>query len=188
LGRDSYRLEKNKTVATVLIFKLHKKCLYGLDQRQGAQPYKGGLEDIRHLAPDFLNISRKAKQVAQAEAQRLLGKSGWQYAFWRLVFSLFLPVAGGFVGAYLIDHLSLERDLVKVTATVEGLEKMVDFQTQQSEVQLETTLNQNISTRALRGSSVKLMSSARPLKRHLSIPSYNFLVDLGNLNLAWVGG
>ena len=52
-------------------------------------------------------------------------------------------MAGGFVGAYLIDHLSLERDLVKVTATVEGLEKMVDFQTQQSEVQLETTLNQN---------------------------------------------
>jgi dCTP deaminase len=141
MGREPYRLVKKQTVATILIFKLHKKCLYGLDQRQGPQPHDGGLIDIRHLAPDFLNISRKAKTVAQAEARRVLGKSGWVHALWTLALVV-LPVVGGIGGAYIVEHLSLDRDVAKVTSKVESLEKAIDVQMHQSEAQFEATVDQ----------------------------------------------
>lgn len=141
MGRDTYELQKGQIVATVLLFRLNKRCAYGLGQRKGAQPYDAGLEDIRHLAPDFLNITKTARRLARGEAERLLGASGWRYAF----YSVFLPIIVGIVGGFATYYFQVQRELdtfrIGMEAKVDSLVKASDVEKQA--LQLKTDLAQS---------------------------------------------
>src|SRR5262249_24735230 len=78
------------------IFRLNTNVGVCLKDRAGKQPYAGGLDDIKYLSPDFLEIEKKIKREARKVAKETLGASGWKYAF----LSIFLPIALGFAPAY----------------------------------------------------------------------------------------
>jgi len=137
MGRDDYELKHTDTIATVLLFKLHRNCAVGLRDRLGTQPYASGLNDIRHLAPDLLNISQTAKAIAKQTAERALGHSGWKHAF--VVY--FLPIIGGllvaFAGYYVQVGHDLERFENLTEARVESLQKALDLHREESAIQVE---------------------------------------------------
>lgn len=167
MGRDSCVLKQNDTVATVLLFRLGKQCQYGLDQRQGKQPYAGGLDDIKHLAPDLLNITKTTETVAT----RLLGASGWRYAF----YSVFMPVlvgliiggGAGFLTYYLQVQSELETFRIGTEAKVRSLERGSDFnkqvlELQNKEVQNQVELEKRLAALQREIDNVRSASSGRP--------------------------
>jgi dCTP deaminase len=137
MGRDEYELKHKDTVATVLLLKLHRNCAVGLKDRLGTQPYASGLNDIRHLAPDLLHISRTAKTVAERTAMRALGHSGWRHAF--VVY--FLPIIGGLllaIGGYYVQvgH-DLEHFENLTEARIESLQKALELRREEAAIQVE---------------------------------------------------
>jgi deoxycytidine triphosphate deaminase len=128
MGRDPYELRHEDTVATVLLFKLDKKCESGLCERKGRQPYAGGLDDVRHLAPDFLNISGTTKLTAKQEAERLFGTSGWRYVLYSVFAPILIGIAVAFVGYWAQVQYGLESFKVRMEAKVDSLDKATDAQ------------------------------------------------------------
>ena len=130
MGRDPYLLKSGDVVGTVLVFRLHKECAYGLNQRQGLQPYLGGLDDIRHLSPDFLNITQTVKALAKTETERALGVSGWRYAFYSLFLPILIAGAIGVLIAIATYYFQVSHDLesfrITTEAKIESLDKRSD--------------------------------------------------------------
>lgn len=149
MGRDPYLMKKGDTVATILLFKLQKSCAYGLRQRQGLQPYTGGLEDIRHLAPDFLNISRTVKELAKAETERALGTSGWRYAFLVLFLPIVVALVLAFAGYYFQVGRELESFRVYTEAKISSLEKGEDLRKETLQLRTDEMRSQADTDRRL---------------------------------------
>lgn len=95
MGRHPHPLKHGDAVATILLYRLANPCNVGLRDRKGDQPYNKGIEDIKHLSDDFLEIHKKhremetrLKELARKEAEAAVGQSGWRLAF----FTWFLPI------------------------------------------------------------------------------------------------
>lgn len=143
MGRHPYELKSGDTIATVLLFRLAEPCAVGLRDRKGAQPYATGLEDIEHLAPDFLLIEKRAQDLSRKEAKAALGQSGWKFAF----LSVFLPIVLGILTAFVAYYFQVRSGLddfkTSVNAKLDALEKKSDAL---SEVRkLETTMNDKLN-------------------------------------------
>jgi deoxycytidine triphosphate deaminase len=122
MGREPYELKTGSTIVTVLLFHLSKAASVGLRQRtDGVQPYQGGLEDIRYLSADFLNIESRVKTLAGNVARTALGESGWRHAF----FHWCLPIIIGILAGFATYYFRIESRL----ADLENKSKMfTDFQ------------------------------------------------------------
>ena len=137
MGRDDYDLKRKDTVATVLLFKLRKGCAVGLKDRAGIQPYASGLNDIRHLAPDLLNISRTAKTVAAQTAKKVLGHSGWKHAFVIYFLPILLGLALGYGGYWIQVTHDFEHFENLTEARIESLQKALELRRDQSVIQVQ---------------------------------------------------
>lgn len=126
MGRHPHLLKHGDSVATILLSRLASACEVGLRDRSGDQPYDKGLEDIRHLSPDFLDIESRAEKIAKKVAKSAVGESGW-----RLLVSYFLPIVVGLciagVGYYTQVGVKVDRwtaELKTVKAQLNAAEKV----------------------------------------------------------------
>ena len=90
-----------------LVFKLSTEPSKGLFDKTGDQPYNHGLEDIKLLSPDFLNMERKIKDEARKVALAALGNSGWKYAF----IQIFLPILLTLLLTFIATIYSYDKEL-----------------------------------------------------------------------------
>ena len=146
MGRHPYELRHGDSIVTVLLFRLAESVDVGLlDRGGGVQPYEKGLEDIRHLSADFLNIDARVKKRAGDVARTTLGESGWRYAF----ITYFLPIIIGILAGWVTYYFSVDTRLVGLeTKSVlftqnRDLEKRID--------QLESKIKDLTSTVAVDG-------------------------------------
>lgn len=159
MGRHPYELRSGDSIVTVLLFRLATPVAVGLrDRTDGVQPYEKGLEDIRHLSADFLNIESRVKELAGNVARTTLGESGWRRAF----FSWCLPIVIGILTALLTYYVHVESRLAGLEAKsglftdIQQLERRID--------QLESKLKNVTSTAPARGAGSKDTTKAVPAK------------------------
>lgn len=116
MGRSPYELKQNEPIVTVLLFRLASPVGIGLNSRQGGElPYETGLEDIRHLSSDLLNIELRASKRAEQVARSVLGDSGWRHAF----FTWCLPIIIGLLTALVTYYATIESRLGKLETKTE---------------------------------------------------------------------
>lgn len=150
MGRHPFELKSGGSIVTVLLFRLAQPVGVGLrDRRGGVQPYEKGLEDIRHLSADFLNIESRVKKLAGDVARTTLGESGWRHAF----FSWCLPIIIGILTALATYYISVESRLA-------GLEAKTVLFTEIGQLgrridQLESKIKDLLSTAPSRGTDSK---------------------------------
>lgn len=116
MGRSPYELKKNEPIVTVLLFRLASPVGIGLNSRKGGGlPYEKGLDDIRHLSSDLLNIGHRASKRAEEVARSVLGDSGWRHAF----FTWCLPIIIGLLTALVTYYAATESRLGKLETKTE---------------------------------------------------------------------
>lgn len=129
-GRDAFCIEAGMPIATVLMFILQEAAEYGLRDRNGNQPYSHSVDDIQHLAVDFLNIDCRAKEIASSEAKKALGDSGWKYAMWQMGVPLLIGVAS----AYILDMLMFNSRLAALESQSKVYVEILDIENRVSEI------------------------------------------------------
>jgi len=123
MGRDEHSLKAGDMVATALLFRLQAPVGRSLrDRKDGPQPYAEGITDTSHLSSDFLNIEKRIRTGAASEVRRLMGKSGWKYAF----FSWCLPIVVGVLSGWLAFHLAVESRLRTVEAETQAMQMVTN--------------------------------------------------------------
>ncbi|ODA35534.1 dCTP deaminase [Planctopirus hydrillae] len=116
-GNSDFLLEKNHTIATVLLFRLNSKpeSDWSSLTNNVDTPYSHGLDDIKYLAADLLSVEKRATHAASKEAKRALGEAGWRYA----LFTVFIPILLGILGAYGLEQLVFAQRLAKIEGQLE---------------------------------------------------------------------
>jgi deoxycytidine triphosphate deaminase len=129
MGRHPYDLRSGDSIVTVLLFRLATPVAVGLRHRtDGVQPYEKGLEDIRHLSADLLNIESRVEKLASDVARTTLGESGWRRAF----FSWCLPIIIGILTALVTYYVHVESRLAgleaksQLSTEIQQLERRID--------------------------------------------------------------
>lgn len=103
LGKDIHQFKSGDVIGTVLLFRLGQSVEKPFDSLPISEGhYHDGLDDVRHLSPDFLYIKERTTKYADDAAKRRLGESGWRYAFFQWCLPIIVGVLTGW-GAYAIQ-------------------------------------------------------------------------------------
>lgn len=122
MGRDPFDLKEGDKIATILLFEIGDSVKVGLKDRQGQQPYDGGLTDISYLSADFLDIKRTVQREASKAVKRVTGESGFRWGFIRWV----IPIILGFLGTFAGYYLAFEDRLTSLETETAILAREVD--------------------------------------------------------------